>query len=809
MRLLSTLLVTACLLHAGWCLMGGTAFSEVFKPRCFPPVKDNRHLKMGQVLPAGFTMSSFLDKLQLLEQKLAERNSAGPLNAIDMAVYVLRTFYHNDYDWKNLGILDNAASLRNIVHHVMDAVTANLGRPVYNPADLLDDQPRKDDDLCFLMFSLAHNVNKTIERPDRFETYSAAEEDDIKKRPREEGVLSVTGRMDGSVVALGKTLLGIAAAHKDLQPKSIKEVVKTLNNEVNEVASEGSLTPIYAATLGSVVAGASLTLTQPQLKTMGMQGKWLEHGCFLEYKLDHDTNTSATLAEITGAIDGLILGTAMNKYPDLRNWNLSTVLRLYYGPRGIVTGASQPLSHCRRRELFNGLNNNELREQVQNFAITLAYMGLVAVDKDNVAKQRSSQALGMVLNKLSDIDKDSSNGDVCPSGVNENQPECETPTDLLVVLDTSTDIIDDLPKKELQSEILAMITKWMKFQPGISSISLFASKRNSDVLRDIIRDSTAGGCPGCAALYLRDLNDISAVGSDSDQDVFNMLNNVVDKHISTMDERPGVASRVVVYLNLRKKATGGAHGNQRQVEEALNRFRVAHPGVPIYAIGFKDVIDTLNTNSGALTLVDITNVLSEEIPRLDTLRTNNDLIDLAKKICRVPASLRHKYCNPGDSRARQQTNFVGAVTTGAVQYWSYSTVAFSASKNLQIKFNADDRGNIKVCDVTGRVLDGNLMGLRCYETNAQFKTLTFNYTRPCKKGPLSCSPLTYAVVGKDENVPQINFDTSKCEGFCRNPQQIRFQVQHEGMYCAGVLSAMFSPFTLLLTVLALLRHWLS
>lgn len=790
--------------------MGGTAFSEVFKPRCFPPLKDSRELKMGQELPAGFTMSSFLDKLQLLETKLAERSPGGPLKAVDMAVYVLRTFYHNDYDWKNLGILDNADSMRKIVHHVMDAVTANLGRPSIGPQDLLDDQPRRDDDLCFLMFSLAHNVNKTIVRPDRFETYSVSEyDDDIKKRPREEGVLSVTGRKEGSVVALGKTLLGIAAAHKDLQPKSIKDVVKTLNAEAGEVASEGSLDPLYAATLGSAVAGASLAVTPSQLKTMGIQGKWLEHGCFLEYKLDQDTNTSTTLAEITGAIDGLILGTALDKYPDLRNWNLSTILRLYYGPRGIVTGASPQLSHCRRRELFGGLNTNQLREQVQNFALTLAYMGLVAVDKENVAKQRASQALSMVQGKLGDMDKDSSNGEVCPSGVIENQPECETPTDLLVVLDTSTDVINFDAKRELQSEILAMITKWTKFQPGISSVSLFASKRNSDVLRDIISNSAAGGCPGCAALFLQDLKDISATGSDSDQDVFNMLNNVVSKHISLTDERPGVASRVVVYLNLRKKATGGAHGNQRQVEEALNRFRVAHPDVPIFAIGFKDVIDTLNTNSGVLTLVDISNVLSEEIPKVENLRTNTDLNGLAKKICLVPASLRHKYCEPRSSRARSQTKFVGAVTSGAVQYWSYSTVSFSASNNLQIKFTTNERGNIRVCDVTGRVLDGNLMGLRCYETNAQFKTLTFNYTRPCKKGPLSCSPLTYAVVGKDETVPQINFDTATCEGFCRNPQQIRFEVEHEGMYCAGVLSAMFSPFTLLLTVLALLRHWVS
>ncbi|XP_037562278.1 uncharacterized protein LOC119441739 [Dermacentor silvarum] len=814
MRFFLSLLVTGCVLRVGWCLMGSTAFSEVFKPRCFPPIRDNRHLRMGQQLPAGFTMSSFLDKLQILEQRLAERNNGNALTAVDMAVYVLRTFFHDDYEWENLGIKDvgNAGHARSILHNVMEAVMANLGRPSIKPEELLDDQIRRDDDLCFLMFSLAHNINKTLVRHDRFETYSVNEDDDITKLPREEGVLSVTGRKDGSVVALGRTLLGIAAAHKDLQAKTIKDMLKSSQN-ADDGVSDGTLSPLHAATLGSLLASTSLMLSPSQLrKSMGLQGKWLENGCFLEYKLDGDTNTSCTLAQITGAIDGLILGKALIEFPEMRTWNLSTVLRLYYGPKGIATGASQIMTHCKRRELFNKVNTRELREQIDNFAITLAYSGLITgiENKESKAKERVSDTWNIFLSKLGD-DRDSQHSDACPASINENEPECETPTDLLVVLDTSTDVIDNEEKRELQSEILAMITKSLKFQTGISTVSLFASKRHSDVLRDIIKDSSAGGCPGCAALYLRDLGDLNAVGADSDQDVFNMLNTLVTKHISLMDERPGAASRVVLYLNLRKKAAGGLHSNERQVEEALNKFRVAHPDVPIFAIGPKDVIDALNTRSGALTLVDITGVLSDESPDMERLRTTKDLLDLPKKICRVPAGLRHKHCQAQGSRWQSsvQSKFQGAVTPGAVQYWSYSTATFSASKNLQIKFTTNDRGNLKVCDVTGRVIGDSLAGLRCYETNAQFKTLSFNYTRPCKKGPLSCSPLTYAVIGKDENVPQINFDASTCEGFCRNPQQIKFEVEHEGMYCAGVLSAIFSPYVLLLTALTLLRHWAS
>lgn len=422
MKLLLSLVVTASMLHMGCCLMGSTAFSEYFKPRCFPSFKDNVHLKMGQQLPLGFTVSSFLDKLQILEQKLAERLS-NQVTAVDMAVYLLRTFYHDDYVWENLAIKDvgNADRTRNVLHQVMDAVMANLGRPAVMPDELLGDQQRRNDDLCFLMYSMAHNVNKTLEP--RFELYSASEDDDIKKRPREEGVLSVTGKKDGAVVAMGRTLLGIAAAHKDLQPKSIPDVLKALNVQDVKNESDGSLNPIPAATLGYALAVASLLPDRQMRSSVGLRGKWLEHGCFLEYKLDQDTNTSCTMAGIAGAIDGYILGMALNEYPDLRTWNLSTVLRLYYGPRGIATGTSQTLGHCKRSEQFSRLNNRDLRQQIENFGLTLAHLGLVTgvESKKSFVSQRVGQAMGLLQEKLGDLNRESSDREVCPSGVNENE----------------------------------------------------------------------------------------------------------------------------------------------------------------------------------------------------------------------------------------------------------------------------------------------------------------------------------------------------------------------------------------------------
>lgn len=101
---------------------------------------------------------------------------------------------------------------------------------------------------------------------------------------------------------------------------------------------------------------------------------------------------------------GLILGKALNEFPEMRTWNLSTVLRLYYGPKGIATGASQIMTHCKRRELFNKVNTRELREQIDNFAITLAHSGLITgiENKESKAKERVADTWNIFLGKLGD-----------------------------------------------------------------------------------------------------------------------------------------------------------------------------------------------------------------------------------------------------------------------------------------------------------------------------------------------------------------------------------------------------------------------
>ncbi|CAN7997654.1 unnamed protein product, partial [Ixodes hexagonus] len=715
-----------------------------------------------------------------------------------------RRFYYNDYTWTRMGIGSIKDTTR--VKSVVNSLLANLQRDDQVDVDALLDQ----DDVCFFVLSLAHNVNRTLTY-DRFDVYSADSEKPEPEMPREEGVVSVTGSGD-TTVAIGRTLFGIAAAHQAIQNKSIKDVLgsPTESTSANPRPELGSLLkPIPAVTVGDVLGGAAVVYPPSQLgRTFGLKGKWLDSGCLLEYKLDGETNTSVTLAEVAGAIDGLILGTELQLNQGLQSWNLSTILRLYYGPEGIQSSGNRQLSHCRRQELFSNLNNADLKQQVSYFITTLAYKGAIVDRVEAQIRENTDRVMGLLSNKMGELSKFSGDRDICYRAVDENEPPCETPTDIYLVLDTTQDVVSNEIFKRLQSEILGFITRQVKFQNGVSALRVYGSKKDGTQLQELTRTSAAGGCPACAALFLTDM-ERNAVGADSETDVFNTLNDVISNHKKDAEESNGVASKVVVYLNLRKATTSGSQSQNRQLAEALSRFRVTHSDVPIYAVGFKQTLDALNAGSAALTVVDIGKLAEQDPLDLSAVKENDELKKFVKKICQAPAALQYKNSMSRDSRTRSepQATFEGFVTPKAVQYWSYDTEFFSASNNLQIKFTAGDRSPIRVCDLTGRAIDGNLAGLKCYETSVQMKAVSFNYTRPCKKGPSSCSPLTFAVVGK-EDAPgqQQSISLETCTGMCRNPQQIPFTVNHEGMYGAGVLSAVFSPFTLLLTVLALLRN---
>lgn len=747
---------------------------------------------MGQRIPSGFTMSSFLDKLEMLEEKLAQKRGQTQ-TAIAVAGDLLREFYYNDYVWTATGI-DDAPSTQ----HSRDVVNFLFA----NVKDASQDfhEELTADEACFFVFSIAHNVNRTLVLP-RFETYAARSDAEVKSEelPREEGVVTVTGSTTDAV-AIGRVLFGIEALSTSLQPKDIRDLLGDDKN-ISPAAKTGRLYPLESGTLGAPLAGDALRFGRQELdSTLFLGGDWNGTGCFLEYRLGGKTNHSATRAELLGAVDGYILGSYLAENPPLQKLKLSTILRAYYSTPGLLTKKEEHLTYCNRQTLYDTRKASpQLQEQLHNFAITMANKGLfTSGDKDNQAKTKMNEVLGIFERRLSEYTGQRS--EACSVNFNEDQPKCDTPSDLFVVLDSSSETVDKEEKRKLQSEILGTVLNKISFQRNISTVQVYVSKTDGTYLRNVVPTSAADGCAGCAAQFLRN-SDYNLVGTDSLGDVFNALNNTIREYETPMSTLNGVASKVVLYVNLHETPQGAIRGSGNQIIDALNRLRVNHPDVPIFAIGYKENLQTLNDESGALNIIDISRIGTGEQLDLNLVRDDVALKDLVQKICRAPAGLQYHKCLPQSVRNEAEATFDGYVTPGTVQYWSYDSYYFSASQYLQVKFTADENGDVKVCDMTGRIVDGMFRGMRCRDTSAQEKTVSFEVRSPCKSGPRSCTHLVYAVIGKTQSTNQpLKEDLSSCEGFCRNPQQIKFTVSHEGMYCGGMLSAIFSPFTLLVTL---------
>uniref|UniRef100_A0A4D5S5G7 Uncharacterized protein n=1 Tax=Ixodes scapularis TaxID=6945 RepID=A0A4D5S5G7_IXOSC len=103
--------------------------------------------------------------------------------------------------------------------------------------------------------------------------------------------------------------------------------------------------------------------------------------------------------------------------------------------------------------------------------------------------------MGLLNNKKGDLSRFSNDRDICYRITDENEPPCETPTDLYLVLDTSQDVATNEIYRKLQSEILGVITRQLKLENGVSTLRVYGSKRDGTLLQELARHSAAGECP--------------------------------------------------------------------------------------------------------------------------------------------------------------------------------------------------------------------------------------------------------------------------------------------------------------------------
>ncbi|OQR72329.1 hypothetical protein BIW11_01322 [Tropilaelaps mercedesae] len=829
-------------------------------------LSSRRPLTQGQVVPAGMTMNSFINAVDAIEKKIFGRDPTADRTAITLLHWFSMPDIHwADFDGRFKQHENHRFRYEFIERLFADAIAqlaihGEFEDKILGQDDLNDVQ---QDQLCFLMHALSHTINQTCARDRNQGIYSSRTQQSPQSltwqrgRPptnsnfassnqlgsssgypggvpnlrayqnglqphaseqdcefREDGVVSITGRR-GEAISVAPVLMGIAAAKFDNSEKTLFSQAAT--SYVAKDRSGQSMNPLLMGTLGQEIGFAAFfKRLQERQKSRGnfefpMTGQWNQTGCLTAFLLSNQQNqpVGLTAAQVAGAVDGFILGSALRSAQGgiLDRLSLADLLRLYYSNNQntvqFPNGIRSRLSVCERVNIFTNLESPELKMQAKLMAYGLALRdGNVFYPenrRDPELPFENSEIDRYVEQVYANLHLDSTmtelNDELCRPNT-PNAEQCVGVADVYVLLDAG--VVGDSSKKTLQADILGHILNGMDFRRYRNAVQVFARKADSALLRLPERDTaniTASGCPACIAQYLDRF--VYGYGKDGDAELILALNETLkqDKELQMRNPQPATPARVALYFRLSDEPIN----DPDKLSEALVRLRFGHPELNIIGIG--DGLKTFNDRLGTMKAYSVDELLAQ-----GTVSDGSRFFEIRQAICETPINLLNPACLSSyvpAYRGRGSSNDVRAFSSGVeakrVQFISYAAEYFSASEYMRIKFTPASGQNIRVCDAswrydynrgsggyqslvngvsqTGRsvsntnhgpvnVNSDSVYGNRddrpviCQETNnyckctgfgrdpdLRVRSIYYNYSVPCRVGPHSCASIRFAVVG--------------------------------------------------------------
>ncbi|XP_003744539.1 uncharacterized protein LOC100905583 [Galendromus occidentalis] len=655
---------------------------------------------------------------------------------------------------------------------------------------------------------------------------------------KEEGVVSITGLREDAV-AIGPVLMGIAASKMQY---SGRDQWNPSDNFDDQGGSNIEANPLYLATLGQEIGMAAYYSLAEDLERgssyankyeYDVTGNWEFPGCLLAYYLNTKQSVAFSRAQMSGAIDGAILGSLLNKQ-NFDGLTLAELLRLYYS-NNFVKADAQFASVCNRASLYGTLDSTAIAQQALLVAEHLVGKDALA-DYGGQTSSYVSRVIGRIEADLSPEYKP----ELCPRN---NLEQCSGQADLHVILDASSQVVD---VRRRQANILGRIVNGMDFRERRNTVHVysgysgnglrkypenfsFQSQKQNDTF-----GFTASGCPACLAHHMEPNFD-----GRSERELFIALNRTLNDLKSSskpLSKEPASAGRVVLYFRM----SGQPIEDAAAAGDALISLRIAHPEVKIIGIGDEASLKQINDRSGGLPYFDESALDSElRSSRRDPMDSHFEQIKRA--ICETPINLQNVECgynnnfnnvNNGNNNNNNNNNrfrtggtnreFSSGVNPRRVQFVSYDSHYFSGSDQFTVQFKTASAGNIKVCDlsadyeyanpgqglsnpnnvnnnnnVNSNNINNNYDPNRfCFQTSSSLRSITYNYTRRCYDGPRSCAALRYAVVGLDST----SRPTQNCRApFCESPVSAVYSVQPEGMRCAS--SSTLASIALIVTCL--------
>jgi len=788
--------------------MKPAVFTSLIEKSCYKKDSQNRLFTLGQEGPEGPLGSSMENLISLIEkiEKLNER--AGWTQKPDsLAALLLSRFHIDDYGYNtylNVFKQDTDAIQRNRVRERL--LNAESVHPADFPEDTLTDAEK-----CSMYFMLSHNINSTAQQGDRaynarrqYPTTSRGQQGQkrfynvqLTSNPRESGVVSLRNN-EQHAIAPARVLFGIVASTLAAQTMKVADLIKLSETvDENDVKRDADIDVLLSVTLGDLYAYGSLSeselATRAGTNRFNAAGKWNSTACQTEYVLNSNSSR-VTLAEIRGGIDGYAIGKRLRENSaDLAKFKLSSLLRMYYSPTGIWDDYT---SVCRRDNQGQGLNM--MRDQVKNYMYAYAPIVLNQalpenrindfVDSSNRDWDAAFKQASMRITEDGEWCDTASEVSQTSGSTTNNQP-CETPSDVVVMIDLdATGTGDDFNK---QLEIVTQISNSLDMRRYASSMTIVANYKNGgygdhhEGLSRFAWNTTNRGCATCR-LAFADRSNFGTSQTKTPDILFTAINTTLRdlKQEKALEKgKPGNPFIFFNYESVKKPA------DSKRFYEAKNNLKYFHRDVPILAVGrgIKDDLEDIAFNTE--------DVFETESPDPQQLAQR-----LQKRICETPAVFQHPECA---TRASERDTFSDYVTPGRKQYWAMYPEYFIKSYQVQFEFSVVN-GPIKVCYRRGTPRpeedDRNCRMIKPGE-----EPIVFRAKNPCHKYDMyNCHPFYFTVIGVREGTQTV---ANKCkEEGCLNSDQIKWTVSHTGISCNSSykLATNFLPFVVI-TLLAFLR----
>ncbi|XP_071546355.1 uncharacterized protein [Panulirus ornatus] len=475
-------------------------------------------------------------------------------------------------------------------------------------------------------------------------------------------------------------------------------------------------------------------------------------------------------AELFAGIDAMLIQKVLRESSS--NMKLSQVLRMYYSDHGLPNHPEYRA--CNRMAAFKDLDANKIKEQALNFmyAYTDKFSDIQRVIIENPEsfpemETKFQDALNRVWSSFKTFVDTYKYEDYHPCSVStKNEAKCENNVDLLIVFGHEGGVTEIDKEREYITHLSQLL--------GVG--------------RDRSRLGIMDGKNGKWMFPMTNFTNVADWGSNftmnppgnvygSGKDMKKVLKELKVYYTAFFTELHNETDNAKAHAQVVLWNVPSNMPDDKEYLKEIEDFKKNFPDVYFLLVG-------RNKNNFNELLVD---------PDTDFFLSN--IIDvesfaatLAKRICKVPSVFAYPACADEDYNEGYH-KYVGYVSPNFTTYIRISPKYFHFSPKVILKV---DSVNIQVCArrmSTGEDID-------CRDGDGDFE-----WEHLCGRWLDQCDAIYLEVTGKS-NIGSICGQDDECQ----YPNQIKFDITHDGMTCGAWAAAASSKLLLLLLAFTLFIH---